>query len=211
MSTTTEGGSPYTPVAAAAVAGSERVAELTRQYEEVSTRMLEADRESGELVRLYVALRQLYEAPDRAGVFAALAEIIVSVIGSETFAVFEADTGGTTLTLVDSMGIDAARYREVSLVSHPIGRLAAAGELHVGRAEADALGLPHEPLVAAVVPLRFGRILAGAIVIFRLLPHRDGLDTADLDLLQLLSLHTMPAARLAAVRTEAERQRGASA
>ncbi|HWE42664.1 MAG TPA: GAF domain-containing protein [Gemmatimonadaceae bacterium] len=185
--------------------------ELARRYAEVSTRMLEADRESGELVKLYITLRQLYEAPDRAGVLASLAEIIVSVIGSESFAVLEVDATGTTLRLVESMGADADDYRGVDLATHPVGRLAAAGGLHVAPGGDGAAASPDERSVIAVVPLHFGDALAGALLIFRLLPHRDALEEADLEVLRLLSTHAIPAVRLAALRADARLRPGRSA
>lgn len=193
---------------AAAVRGHDHYLELSRRYEEVATRMLEADRESGELVKLYVTLRRLYEAPDRASVIASVSEIIVSMIGCEEFAILEEDGSGETFAVVDSMGVDAADYDAMAIGTHPIGRLASAGQVHVTQAGESGAGAAPEPL--AVIPLCFGVRVAGAIVLVRLLEHRDPLDGNDLALLQLLALHTVPAARLAALRAESERRPGAA-
>lgn len=178
----------------------EDVHQLAHQYQEVCEQLLRADRQSADLAKLYVALRRLYESPDREGAIAGIAEIVVSMIGSEQFALFELDGDATALALMHAMGVDARAYRRIPLDAHPIGRLVRSGARARGPVEEAPNGPDTEldPLVCT--PLMMGEALAGAVVIFGLLAHKSGLEPVDLELLDLLGAHAIPAVRLAELR-----------
>jgi hypothetical protein len=43
--------------------------------------------------------------------------------------------------------------------------------------------------ITACIPMKIGQRVLGVIAVFRLLPHKGGLNAVDLDLLDLLSTH----------------------
>jgi transcriptional regulator with GAF, ATPase, and Fis domain len=53
-------------------------------------------------------------------------------------------------------------------------------------ASAEAEG---DEAITACIPMKIGKRVLGVIAIFRLLPHKGGLNSVDLDLLDLLSTH----------------------
>jgi hypothetical protein len=62
------------------------------------------------------------------------------------------------------------------------------GHLFVGEAS------PHDVNgITAVVPLKIGESMIGAIVVFRLLEHKQGLQSVDHELFELLAVHASTA------------------
>ncbi|HEV2721677.1 MAG TPA: hypothetical protein VG323_16785 [Thermoanaerobaculia bacterium] len=126
------------------------------------------ERKNAALTSLYVAVHQLHATLDRAAVVDALREIIVGLIGSETFAVFERDDD--TFRAIASCGVDDA---EVSL----LGRRFAS--------EDDDADVP----VAAAIPFVLNGRVIGGIVIVSLLAQKSGFDAVDFELFDLLRTH----------------------
>jgi multidrug efflux pump subunit AcrA (membrane-fusion protein) len=154
-------------------------AESRRAAQEYS----EVEQRSANLANLYVAGYQLHDTLERAAVLAAIREIIVNLIGSEEFAVFELSRDGGMLSLAEWNGIDPEVFREVQVGSGQIGQVARAGEALVTQRES----LTGDPPLTACVPLKVAGRVTGAIAIFRLLAHKPRLEAADHELLDLLA------------------------
>ena len=128
------------------------------------------------LANLYVASYQLHSTLDRETVLAAIQEIIVNLIGSEEFAVFESVPGGR-FRLAASVGLeDAAALTVHERVAHAT----ASGETFVAAQHGE---------LTACIPLKIDGGVTGFIVICRLLAHKSGLEPLDLELFDLLGTH----------------------
>lgn len=138
-----------------------------------------------ELAGLFVMLERLHGGVSRAELLTALQEIVINVVGSEELAVFERRRD--RLHLVHSFGVEAEPLCEIPLGEGAIGRAAAEGKLYV--ADREGPPRPGDEHVTAVIPLRLGEEIGGAIAIFRLLGHKPGLDERDEALFGLLSTH----------------------
>jgi GAF domain-containing protein len=57
--------------------------------------------------------------------------------------------------------------------------------------------------VTACIPLRLDGVVTGAIVVYRLLPHKPGLEEIDFELFDLLALHAATALRFTQLAAEA--------
>lgn len=134
------------------------------------------------LTNLYVASYQLHDSLDRAAVLGAIREVVVNLVGSEQFAVFELSPDGR-LCLADWSGVDPATLAETGAVFVRIGELARAGEVFVAT-DPDPAG---EPPLAACVPLTVAGRVTGAIAIFRLLGHKPRLEPCDREIFDLLA------------------------
>lgn len=134
---------------------------LTSRWEQI-------ERQNAALTSLYVAVHQLHATLVRAEVVDALREIIVGLIGSEAFAVFERD-GDDVFRVIVSCGIDDAD----------------AGALACRFASDDDADVP----VAAAIPLVLNGRVVGGIVIVSLLAQKSGFDAVDLELFELLTTH----------------------
>jgi hypothetical protein len=137
---------------------------------------------TGELVKLVVAFRCLLEPMDAATALRNIEEILINVIGTEDFSVM--------------LRTDQAAMQAV----------AGMGPVH-----ADARATP--PTMAEVtetgfrvIPMYIADNVVGAIIIRELLPHRDGLNASDDQVLSLVSQFGACAVMAAAHRKEWSRK-----
>lgn len=159
-----------------------RLSEVQRENEAVAGRFVEIETQNTNLANLYVAGYQLHGSLDRQQVLAAIKEIIINLIGSEDFAIFERD-GEDRLRLIDWFDKPPSIFQEVAFGEGIIGQVAATGEPFVSNGDQGrSVGL------AACVPLQVDGRVTGAIAIFRLLPQKhEGLEALDEELLALLA------------------------
>jgi GAF domain-containing protein len=147
-----------------------------------------AEEQMANMASLYIAVNSLHAALDRTAVLASVQDVVTTLIGSEEMAIFEVDRDHRRLTLLASQGIEPARYQDVRLGEGLIGRSASTGEAVI-RAEGGSVERAGDDAITACMPMKIGQRVLGVIAIFRLLPHKGGLNSVDLDLLDLLSTH----------------------
>lgn len=159
-----------------------RLSEVQRENESVAGRFVEIETQNTNLANLYVAGYQLHGSLDRAQVVAAIKEIVINLIGSEDFAIFERD-GEDRLRMIDWFEEPPSMFHEVAFGDGIIGQVAATGQPFVANGEhGRSVGM------AACVPLQVDGRVTGAIAIFRLLPQKHhGLESLDEELLGLLA------------------------
>jgi hypothetical protein len=114
-------------------------------------------------------------------------QILVNLIGTQEFAVFEREPAGDEMRVTSSFGVDAERLPSLRFGEGRLGEMIQRGAPYVAAHDQDATayGLP----VTACVPLRVGERVIGAIVVYRLLAHKPGLEETDMQLFNLLSTH----------------------
>jgi hypothetical protein len=169
-----------------------RLSEIEAEYQRMCDEYVALQEQSTQVAQLFAALERIHGGSSRTDTIAALQEIVINVIGSEELAIFE--RRGDALTLVHSFGVDPGALRGVRLGRGAIGQAAATGRTYLSRR--DGPPAPGDEDVTAVVPLRVGDEIAGAIAIFRLLGQKPGLVQGDEDLFDLLSSHAGIALRL---------------
>jgi len=147
-----------------------------------------AEEQMANMASLYIAVNSLHAALDRTSVLASVQDVVTTLIGSEEMAIFEVDPQRRRLKLLASQGIEQSRYQEVSLGQGLIGKAAITGE-PVIRPEGSAAEAAGDEAITACIPMKIGQRVLGVIAVFRLLPHKGGLNAVDLDLLDLLSTH----------------------
>ena len=147
-----------------------------------------AEEQMANMASLYIAVNSLHAALDRTSVLASVQDVVTTLIGSEELAIFEIDPPHRRLTLLASQGIDPGRYQEVRLGDGLIGKAAITGEAVI-RHEGGAAEAAGDESITACIPMKIGQRVLGVIAVFRLLPHKGGLNAVDLDLLDLLSTH----------------------
>lgn len=128
------------------------------------------------LANLYVASYQLHSTLSREAVLAAIQEIVVNLIGSEEFAVFERDPAGR-FRLAASVGISD----DEPIAGHErVAEATTSGQTWVSAEHGD---------LTACVPLKIDETVTGFVVVRRLLAHKRGLEPLDLELFDLLGTH----------------------
>ena len=171
------------------------VEQLRAELADASRQLVAADAESGQLLRLHVALTRLVESADREAALEALKDVVINIVGSEDFAVYESGA------VVATMGETAARHArfdgELPLVRDAI----ASGRPRLAAIERES----RQAGPVACVPLMLGREVKALLVVFQLLPHKPALGTRDLDVLELLRAHAATALLAAELRSRALR------
>jgi GAF domain-containing protein len=147
-----------------------------------------AEEQMANMASLYIAVNSLHAALDRTAVLASVQDVVTTLIGSEEMAIFEVDCDHRRLNLLASQGIEPGRYQQVDLGQGLIGTAASTGE-SVIRTEGGSVDRQGDDAITACIPMKIGQRVLGVIAIFRLLPHKGGLTSVDLDLLDLLSTH----------------------
>ena len=147
-----------------------------------------AEEQMANMASLYIAVNSLHAALDRTAVLASVQDVVTTLIGSEEMAIFEVDCDHRRLNLLASQGIEPGRYQQVDLGQGLIGTAASTGE-SVIRTEGGSVDRQGDDAITACIPMKIGQRVLGVIAIFRLLPHKGGLNSVDLDLLDLLSTH----------------------
>lgn len=159
-----------------------RLAEVQRENESVAGHFLDIETQNTNLANLYVAGYQLHGSLERPLVLGAIKEILINLVGTEDFAIFERD-GEDRLKMIDWFDEPPHVFHEVRFGEGIIGQVAATGQPFFSNGDyGRSVGL------AACVPLQVDGRVTGAIAIFRLLPQKhDALEAVDEELLGLLA------------------------
>lgn len=176
----------------ACVAARTQITELAQEGRRFAELYAEVEQRNTNLANLYVASYQLHGTLDRANVLDAIHEIIINLIGSEQFAVYEREAGDDMLRLVTSFGIDPELFDTIPVGTGIIGATVSLGQPYFGENGQFDSGVDAVNFTACV-PLRLDDKVTGAIAIFKLLPQKRGLEEVDYELFDLLATHAATA------------------
>lgn len=150
---------------------------------------LEVEQQNTNLVNLYVAGYRLHSTLDRAEVLAGVQEIIVNLVGSEELAILELDEEGDSPRIVSKIGLDANTFELLPEQARArIVECLRTQEVWIAEAEQ-----PGDSTLNACIPLTVDGRSIGAIVVFRLLQQKQGIEPLDRELFALLVTHAATA------------------
>jgi hypothetical protein len=162
-----------------------RVAALEAAHAECDSRIKELSDQNTSLVQLTVASQLLAASLERDSVLSAIEEVVVNMVGSEEFAIFDLDVDGESLKLARLRGIEAGSQR-LRLATGALRYAMQSGKTLVARGRRATAESPDGGLTAAV-PLKIDTQVTGVVAIFRLLEQKAGLDPTDHELFEVLS------------------------
>lgn len=165
-----------------------RFEDVEQENEKYAAQYHQIEIHSSNLSNLYVASYQLHASVERQTVLGTIQEIVVNLIGSEEVAIFEFNDATNEFRIASSFGVEESRLKSFKAGSGPIGSRLLSGEVFVND---HATG--GEGQLTACVPLRISDRVTGAILVFRLLEHKQGLQPVDHELFELLSIHASTA------------------
>lgn len=172
--------------------------EATEAFEQ---RHAQVEEENNCLANLYVASYQLHATLDAVEVVKTIQEIVINLVGAETFAVYVREDGSDVLGAVASEGDAVSAFPEVRIGEGFVGESVANGEVCIadpgGRGPRPSEG--GSPIVS--IPLCIEERAVGVIVIYELLEQKSGFTDLDHELFRLLAGHastSLFAARLCA-------------
>ena len=180
----------------------ERMRTLEEENRQFAERFVEVEEENNHLANLYVASYQLHSTLNVSEVVKIVIEIVINLVGAQTFAVYVHDEKTGLLEAVAAEGEDVAVFPSMPLGEGVVGACVATGAIHCG-AEA-APGDFARPIVA--IPLRVNDRPIGAIAIFELLVQKEGLTPLDHELFTLLAGHAATAIFAAQLHSQSERK-----
>ncbi len=171
------------------------------ENQQFAERYVEIEEENNNLANLYVASYQLHSTLDAGEVLSVILEIVINLVGAETFCVYVYDDKADCLEPVASEGRPLSTFPQVQKDEGWVGESVASGEV-------DSLdpSLPgdEDPLVC--IPLNIDGRPVGAIVIYSLLQQKGGFSPLDQELFTLLAGHAATAIFASRLHSESERK-----
>jgi len=183
----------------------QKVEDLNREY---AARYAEVEEQNHNLASLYVASYQLHSTLDFKQVIAIIKEILVNLIGAETFAVMLIDEqtkqfrtvaadGGKKLAGLDGLIVSAGEGL--------MGSVAVSGRSYYAEGPvADVKPSTAEPI--AVVPLHVNDQMIGLVAIFSLFEQKESFTEVDFELFSLLAAHAAAAIFSSQLFSQSERK-----
>jgi hypothetical protein len=157
----------------------ERLAEIEAEHRRLCAEFVEVQERHAELVKLGVAAARLHDVQGREDALVAIEELMVNLVGSEQYAVFERGADGRLLP-IGGMGVDWRALPAVTPGQGPLGLAAAENRILL-----DAAGAG--PLV--FIPFLVDGRAGGAVALHGLLPQKPALTDFDRELFSILQLH----------------------
>lgn len=161
----------------------EKVQDIRSESERYLAQFAQLEQHSANLANLYVASYQLHGTLDRAAVLGAIQEIVINLIGSEQFGVYERQPRSGHFQLIASVGMPEGV--QLNTQAGTAGWVAEHGETYSGGDD--------ECDLVACVPLKLDGRVTGLIAIHRLLAHKSSLEPLDHELFDLLATHAATA------------------
>lgn len=183
----------------------ERHRTVEAENKDFANRYLEIEYENNNLANLYVASFQLHSTLDFKEVLQIILEIIINLIGAETFGVLLLDEKTNELAAVATEGVDREDIPLIKIGTGIIGDVAKSGEnFFVEEIKPFDKFDPQTPIVC--IPLKIKEHVIGVIAIYKLLQQKPKFTELDYELFTLLAGHAATAIFSSKLYSESERK-----
>lgn len=183
----------------------ERHRTVEAENKDFANRYLEIEHENNNLANLYVASFQLHSTLDFKEVLQIILEIVINLIGAETFGVLLLDEKTNELTAVATEGVDREEIPLIKIGTGIIGGVAKSGENYfVEEIKPFEKFDPQIPIVC--IPLKIKEHVIGVIAIYKLLQQKPKFTELDYELFTLLAGHAATAIFSSKLYSESERK-----
>ncbi|MBK5260738.1 MAG: GAF domain-containing protein [Thermoanaerobaculia bacterium] len=185
-----------------------RFREVEDENKDFANRYIEIEEQNNNLASLYVASYQLHSTLDFREVIQIVQEIIINLVGAESFAILLRDEKTNDLKTIASEGKDAIPGIDkisTRLGDGILGQVARTGESYFVSHEIAGTKVTVENPLAAV-PLKIKDHVIGIIVIYKLLQQKDAFTAVDYELFSLLAAHAATAIFSSKLYSQSERK-----
>ncbi len=141
----------------------------------------------GDQAKVYAARMRLQNAVDQADALDAIREIAGNLIGSEEVAVFKIDKNRSELWLYWSFGVDPNKHSVVEVCREPRLKHVLSGKPVFRLKRSTENLLSTDDPVNALIPVLADGSPCAVIVLFRLFPHKVGIEPVDREICEVLS------------------------
>ena len=145
--------------------------------------------------KLYAANQTMLSAMREQRVSPALIEICSNLLGCEELAIIEIERTTGAVHFLAEEGLPAERRETLIRNARSLEPRIEPGNAEIAPAEGKNPASLVSMGISALVPLWADERSSGAMVLFQLLPQRNGFDTEDREVLQLLSIYAGPCLR----------------
>ena len=156
---------------------------------------LESTPNSGAWLKLYTASQTLLSAMQQDRVAAALVEISSNLLGCEEVAIVEIGGDPTTIHFLGEEGLSPEDRQGLIQNGRFLGPMITPGECWIPWDQERSYSPLIPRRINALIPLWNDERSSGAMLLFELLPQRNGFDAEDREVLQLLALYAGPCLR----------------
>lgn len=137
--------------------------------------------------KVYAARMRLQHAVDQVDGLDAIREVAGNLIGCEELALYKVDHARAALWLYWSFGVDPNKYAVLDATKEPKLNDVLTGTMVFAQQDQAGNLLNIDAAVTAIVPIVVSEVVIAVLVLFRLLPQKNGLDAADRELCHVLS------------------------
>src|ERR1041385_437774 len=186
----------------------ERFSAIEEENKDFANRYIEIEEQNNNLANLYVASYQLHSTLDFREVIQIVQEIVINLIGAESFAILLLDEKTNELKAIACEGEDVMPGMEsisARLGEGVLGEVAKTGESYYINQDIDGGKVTLEKPLAAV-PLKIKEHVIGLIAIYRLLQQKDSFSAVDYELFSLLAAHAATAIFSSKLYSQSERK-----
>ncbi len=141
----------------------------------------------GSQAKVYAARMRLQNAIDQADALDAIREIAGNLIGTEEIAVFKVDQKRSELWLYWSFGVDPNKHSVLEIRREPKLKQVLSGKPVYRLKLSNENLLSTDDPVSALVPILVDGNPSAVIVLFRLFPHKRGIEPVDREICDVLS------------------------
>ena len=180
-----------------------RLMDAESDLKDITSQLVEAERQRDRIMNLYVATSELHSTLDIREVKATIAEIATDLLGADRYALL--------VRRLESQDCEVALARKTVGIAGDrfAGERYRGGDPMVDAALKDGrlrTGPEDGSEAVAVVPLNVKGAVVGALVILRLLDHKPSLTVEDRELLDLIAAHAASALFAARVYSTTDRK-----
>jgi hypothetical protein len=170
----------------------ERHEEVEKENKDFADRYIEVQEENSNLANLYIASHQLHSTLDYKEVLRVVLEIVINLVGAETFCIMLLDEKNNEMTAVAGEGIEPTEVQNIKIGKGVIGEVAKNGEsFFTDNLESSGKMDLETPLVC--IPLKIQENVIGLLVIYKLLIQKKAFKNIDYELFNLLASHAATA------------------
>ena len=185
-----------------------RFREVEDENKDFASRYIEIEEQNNNLANLYVASYQLHSTLDFREVIQIVQEIVINLVGAESFAILLLDEKTNELKTIASEGEDVMPGCDnvsVRLGDGVLGNVAKTGESYYINQDVEGGKVTLDKPLAAV-PLKIKEHVIGLIAIYKLLQQKDSFSAVDYELFSLLAAHAATAIFSSKLYSQSERK-----
>jgi hypothetical protein len=180
---------------------SQSIEEENREFAE---RYVQVEKQNSDLISMYVASYQLHSTLDYNEVLTTVKDITINMMGGESFGIYLIDNSSKKLIQIAAEGLDDLKVEPPSFDDEIITQMFESGNPHFLDYKAE---YADGTTPVAYLPLTLGESPFGVIVIYKLLIQKEGFQSLDYELVELLGKHAASALYSAKIHTISERKR----